>query len=233
MVFGLPGVRVVGVERYGDGTRVVDVVAEEQSAAVCLSRGVVSMSVKDYVVTSPKDPLQGRPYHGALEQSSLAMPGRLLQTGSFTEAITQVPARARSTLRLRVQMAKVVGDAARSVAEVAAAHGVWWPTETARSTQWVNLRLLLNARERLSDKSVTKMWDRISATDPTAQSLSAWIAKEELRILLSTVRDGGDAHRLHRILAWCIDLQIPELLTLTRSSSLFLGSVRIGNMCIL
>lgn len=119
------------------------------------------------------------------------------------------------------------------MAEVAAAHGVWWPTATARSTQWVNLRRLLNARERLSDKSVTKMWDRISATDPTAQSLSAWIAKEELRTLLSTVRDGGDAHRLHRILAWCIDLQIPELLTLTRSSSLFLGSVRIGNMCIL
>ena|SRR5271157_5572277 len=36
--------------------------------------------------------------------------------------------------------------------------------------------------------------------------------------LLVTARAGGDAHltrhRLHRFLAWCIDSQIPELLTL-------------------
>jgi transposase len=84
--------------------------------------------------------------------------------------------------------------------------------------QWANRRRLLTARERLSDKSFAKMWNRISAEDPTAQILSAWIAKEELRTLLSTVRAGGDAHlarhRLHRFLAWCIDSQIPELLTL-------------------
>jgi hypothetical protein len=52
----------------------------------------------------------------------------------------------------------------------------------------------------------------------TSQILSAWIAKEGLRTLLSTVRIGGDPHltrhRLHRFLAWCIDSQIPELLTL-------------------
>jgi transposase len=84
--------------------------------------------------------------------------------------------------------------------------------------QWANRRRLLTARERLSDKSFTKMWNRISAEDPSAQILSAWIAKEELRTLLSTVRIGGDPHlarhRLHRFLAWCIDSQIPELLTL-------------------
>jgi len=84
--------------------------------------------------------------------------------------------------------------------------------------QWANGRRLLTARERLSDKSFAKMWNRISAEDPAAQILSAWIAKGELRTLLSTVRAGGDAHlarhRLHRFLAWCIDSQIPELLTL-------------------
>jgi len=62
------------------------------------------------------------------------------------------------------------------------------------------------------------MWNRISAEDPIAQILSAWIAKEELRTLLATVRVDGDAHltrhRLHRFLAWFIDSQIPELLTL-------------------
>ena len=62
------------------------------------------------------------------------------------------------------------------------------------------------------------MWNGIVAEDPSAQILSAWIAKEELRTLLSTVRVGGDPHltrhRLHRFLTWCIDSQIPELLTL-------------------
>jgi hypothetical protein len=62
------------------------------------------------------------------------------------------------------------------------------------------------------------MWNAIVSEDDTSQILSAWIAKEELRTLLSTVRIGGDPHltrhRLHRFLAWCIDSQIPELLTL-------------------
>jgi transposase len=62
------------------------------------------------------------------------------------------------------------------------------------------------------------MWNAIVDEDPSGQILSAWIAKEELRTLLSTVRAGGDAHltrhRLHRFLAWCIDSKIPELLAL-------------------
>ena len=70
----------------------------------------------------------------------------------------------------------------------------------------------------MSQKSFAKMWNKITDEDPSAQILSAWIAKEELRTLLSTVRVGGDPHltrhRLHRFLAWCIDSQIPELLTL-------------------
>ena len=37
------------------------------------------------------------------------------------------------------------------------------------------------------------MWNAIVAEDDTGQILSAWIAKEELRTLLSTVRAGGDA----------------------------------------
>jgi hypothetical protein len=84
--------------------------------------------------------------------------------------------------------------------------------------EWANRRRLLRARERLSDKSFAKMWNTIVSEDNTSQILSAWIAKEELRTLLSTVRIGGDPHltrhRLHRFLAWCIDSQIPELLTL-------------------
>ena len=71
--------------------------------------------------------------------------------------------------------------------------------------QWANRRRLMRARERLSDKSFAKMWNAIVSEDDTGQILSAWIAKEELRTLLSTVRTGGDPHltrhRLHRFLS--------------------------------
>ena len=84
--------------------------------------------------------------------------------------------------------------------------------------EWANRRRLLRARERLSDKSFATMWNTIVSEDHSGQILSAWIAKEELRTLLSTVRVGGDPHltrhRLHRFLSWCSDSQIPELLTL-------------------
>jgi len=129
VLFGLPGVRVERVERRADGTRVVDVVTDEPTAAACPSCGVVSTSVKQYAVTSPKDIPYGE---GRIVVRWNKVRWRCREDyckrKSFTEAITQVPARARSTLRLRVQMAEAVGDAARSVAEVAQAHGVSWPT---------------------------------------------------------------------------------------------------------
>jgi transposase len=340
------------------------VVTAEETAAACPSCGVLSTSVKARVITSPKDIPYGL--------------GRILvrwhktrwrcredycDRGSFAEAIAQVPARSRTTVRLRTAIGAAIGDAARSVSEVADSHGVSWPTahrafvahaeallaepqptpllgidetrrgkprwqrctETGRwvrvdpwdtgfvdlageqgllgqregrtsaavidwlskrsdefragvqfvaidpaavyasairtpgllpnativvdhfhlvklandaltkvrrrvtwdlrdrrgrriDPEWANRRRLLRARERLSQNTFIKMWNRIQDEDPSAQILSAWIAKEELRTLLSTVRVGGDAHltrhRLHQFLTWCIDSQIPELLTL-------------------
>jgi transposase len=364
LLFGLPGVRVERVERLPDGARVVHVVTANEAAAACPSCGVVSTSVKGQVATSPRDIPYG--------QSRIIMRWNktrwrcredYCERGSFTEAIPQVPPRARTTGRLRAQIGAAIGQAARSVTEVAIAHGVSWPTahrafvahadellgepeptrvlgidETRRGKprwehctetghwvrvdpwdtgfvdlagdqgllgqregrtgatvtawlsersapfregihyvaidpaaayacavrtpgllpnatlvvdhfhlvklandaltkvrrritwdlrerrgrkidpEWANRRRLLRGRERLSEKSFAKMWNQIQAEDPSAQILTAWIAKEELRTLLSTVRLGGDPHltrhRLHRFLAWCIDSQIPELLTL-------------------
>jgi hypothetical protein len=81
VLFGLPGARVERVERRADGTRVVDVVTDEPTAVACPSCGMVSRSVKDRVVTlTDRYPLWRRPYRGALEQGSLAMPRRLLST---------------------------------------------------------------------------------------------------------------------------------------------------------
>ena len=60
VLFGLPGVRVERVERRPDGTRVVDVVTDDPTAAGCPSCGVVSVSVKERMSTSPKDIPYGR-----------------------------------------------------------------------------------------------------------------------------------------------------------------------------
>ena len=129
VLFGLPGVRVERVERRADGTRVVDVVTADPTAAACPSCGMVSTSVKGQAITSPKDIPYGED-RIMLRWNKVRWRCRedYCKRGSFTEATTQVPARARSTLRLRQQMAKAVGDTARSVAEVAQAHGVSWPT---------------------------------------------------------------------------------------------------------
>jgi transposase len=364
LLFGLPGVRVERVERSADGTRVVYVVTAEETAAACPACGVVSRSVKARVWTSPRDISYGQDriivrWNKTRWRCREDYCGR----GSFTESIPQVPCRARTTRRLRTQIGAAVGDAARAVSEVAAAHGVSWPTahrafvahaaaelaepqptpvlgidetrrgkprwgrctETGRwvridpwdtgfvdlagdqgllgqrpgrtgeavvswlrersdefraavqyvaidpaavyasavrtpgllpnarlvvdhfhlvklandaltkvrrrvtwdlrdrrgrkiDPEWANRRRLLRARERLSHNSFATMWNTITDEDPSSQILSAWIAKEELRTLLSTVRVGGNAHltrhRLHRFLSWCIDSQIPELLTL-------------------
>jgi transposase len=103
----------------------VEVVADEDTAAACPSCGVFSTSVKARVSTLPKDIPYGE--------------GRLLlrwnktrwrcreedcERGSFTEVIEQVPRRARITARLRTQIGSAIGDAARSVIEIAAAHHV-------------------------------------------------------------------------------------------------------------
>ena len=362
-LFGLPGVRVERVEQRDDGTRVVHVVTADETAAACPDCGVVSTSAKEHPTTAPKDIPYGPA--GVLvrwRKTRWRCKESYCQRDSFTESIDQVPPRARTTSRLRTQVAKAIGDAARSVAEVADAHNVSWPTahrafvahaqerltepapvrvlgidETRRGKprwqrrpdsggweridpwdtgfvdlsgdqgllgqregrttsavvdwlsdrspefragiefvaidpaavyaaavrtpgllpnatlvvdhfhlvklandavtkvrrritwdlrdrrgrkidpEWANRRRLLRARERLSDKAFAKMWNAIIDEDSTGQILSAWIAKEELRTLLSTVRT-GDAHltrhRLHRFLTWCIDSQIPELLAL-------------------
>ncbi|TQC38368.1 ISL3 family transposase, partial [Rhodococcus sp. WS4] len=367
VLFGLPGVRVINVSRESDGTRLVELATDEDTAAACPSCGVFSTSVKERVSTRPKDIPYGQDrILLRWNKTRWRCTEDYCTRGSFTETIEQIPARARTTGRLRTQIGTAVGDAARSVAEVAAAHSVSWPTahrafvahaealltepapvrvlgidETRRGKprwercqdtgrwvrvdpwdtgfvdldgdqgllgqkegrttaavvewlrertpefreaieyvaidpaavyaaatrtegllpnatlvvdhfhlvklandtvtkvrrrvtwelkdrrggkidpEWANRRRLLTARERLSDKNFAKMWNAIVDEDPTAQILSAYIAKEELRTLLSTVKSGGDPHltrhRLHRFLAWCIDSNIPELLTLAKT----------------
>src|ERR1700758_3485928 len=129
LLFGLPGVRVERVERRADGTRVVHVATAEPTAAACPACGVVSTSVKGRVTTSPHDiPYGEKRIVLRWNKTRWRCRQDYCERSSFTETIAQVPARARTTQRLRTQIGTAIGDAARSVTEVATAHGVSWPT---------------------------------------------------------------------------------------------------------
>src|SRR6202171_807177 len=129
LLFGLPGVRVERAEQLADGTRVVHVATAEETAAACPSCGMLSTSVKGRVSTSPRDIPYGED-RIVVRWTKTRWRCRQDYCGrsSFTEAIAQVPARARTTGRLRTQIGAAIGDAARSVSEGADAHGVSWPS---------------------------------------------------------------------------------------------------------
>lgn len=80
---------------------------------------------------------------------------------------------------------------------------------------WANRRRLLTAKERLSPTAFAAMWNSLIDSDPTNQILTAWIAKEELRALLSLARTGAHRDqiraRLHTFYTWCADADIDEL----------------------
>ncbi|TCJ75324.1 UNVERIFIED_ORG: transposase IS204/IS1001/IS1096/IS1165 family protein [Dietzia maris] len=107
----------------------LELATDEETAAACPSCGVFSSSVKERVTTRPRDIPYGE--HRVLLRCN-KIRWRCLEDycerGSFTESIEQIPARTRTTRRLRTQIGAAIGDAARSVVEVATAHGVSWPT---------------------------------------------------------------------------------------------------------
>jgi transposase len=136
ILFDLSGVRVRHVDRDELGHRVVHVETAAESASSCPGCGVVSMSVKEYVSTTPQDIPYGE------KGISLVWHKRRWRCveptcvrGSFTEAIEEVPAGRRTTGRLRRAIAAAIGDACRSVAEAAGSFGVSWPTAHAAVTE--------------------------------------------------------------------------------------------------
>jgi hypothetical protein len=90
---------------------------------------VFSTPVKGQVSTSPRDiPYGENRIIVRWNKTRWRCREDYCERGSFTESIDQVPARARTTGRLHTQIGAAIGDAARSVAEVATVHGVSWPT---------------------------------------------------------------------------------------------------------
>jgi transposase len=92
---------------------------------------------------------------------------------------------------------------------------------TARDPAWANRRRLLRGRERLSDQAYARMWDEILAQETTGQLLATWIAKEELRYLLSLARTSAArseiSNRLFAFYDWCARADVPEVTTLAKT----------------
>jgi transposase len=92
---------------------------------------------------------------------------------------------------------------------------------TARDPAWANRRRLLRGRERLSDQAYNRMWTEILAQEATGELLAAWIAKEELRYLLSVARTGAArsevSNRLFAFYDWCARADVPEVTTLAKT----------------
>jgi transposase len=132
ILFDLPGVRVRDVLRDESGGRVVHVQTAEEYVPGCPECGVVASSVKQYVSTVPRDlPYGERGISVVWHKRRWRCGEPACPRGSFTEAIEQIPAYARTTGRLRQAIAMAVGQACRSVSEVADAFGVSWPTAHA------------------------------------------------------------------------------------------------------
>jgi transposase len=128
LLFGLPGVSVARVEPTPDGGRVVELVTADPDAAFCPSCGTRSRSLKQNVVTRPKDlPYGEAPLMLRWRKRRWRCRTPECARGSFTETIAELPAGARTTGRLRRAVAAAVSTG-RSVAEVAAAHQLSWPS---------------------------------------------------------------------------------------------------------
>jgi transposase len=127
-LLGLEGLAVERVVLIAVGVKIVQLVTDDPEAARCPVCGSLSTSGKDWVLTRPRDLPCGGEF--ALVQWRKRR-WRCRTEGcarqSFTEQVGQVPAGMRTTTRLRTALAVAVENG-RDQAEVAAAHGVSWPT---------------------------------------------------------------------------------------------------------
>jgi len=110
------------------GIRIVQLVTDDPGAARCPVCGEVSTSAKAWALTRPRDlPVGGGSVRLQWRKRRWRCRTEVCPRRTFTEAVGQVPAGMRTTTRLRGALAVAVEDG-RDQSEVAAAHGVSWPT---------------------------------------------------------------------------------------------------------
>jgi transposase len=125
-LFGMAGFRVLAVDEHDAGVNVL--VELEREDAACPGCGTFSASVKQRPVVALSDaPIGGRRVKVFWRKRRLRCNEAFCGTKTFTQqAPDQVAVRGRLTERLRALVAKAAR--CRSVAEVAAEHGLGWRT---------------------------------------------------------------------------------------------------------
>jgi transposase len=127
-LLGLAGLAVERVALTPLGLRVVQLVTVDPDAAKCPDCGQVSTSGKEWTLTRPRDlPVGGTAVLLQWRKRRWRCRTTDCPRRSFTEQVPEVPARARTTTRLRDRLATAVEDG-RTQAEVAVTFGVSWPT---------------------------------------------------------------------------------------------------------
>jgi transposase len=129
LLLDLDGLAVQRVERLEDGTRRVHLVTAEESARACPQCGVPSHQARGTAVTRPRDlPIGGRALELVWHKRRWYCREPRCPTGSFTEQVRQIPARARITGRLRAAAGSRVCDAGSTVVQAARDLHLSWPT---------------------------------------------------------------------------------------------------------
>ncbi|MEU5538565.1 ISL3 family transposase [Streptomyces sp. NPDC020362] len=132
LLLGLDGVSVVPAESLADGTRRVHLTTTDEAARACPSYGVFASRVKGPAVTRPGDiPYGERELELFWHKHRWWCRESTCPTKSFTESITQIPAGARITARLREAAGRRVRDAGSTVIEAAHDLHLSWPTMTS------------------------------------------------------------------------------------------------------
>jgi transposase len=135
LLLGLDGVVVDRVEPPGpDGCRVVHLVTADDVEAVCPSCRTLSSSVKESVMTRPRDLVWPRPTRLVWHKRRWRCREPECGRGSFTESVPQLPARARVTARLKEAAGQAVAVGGRTVAQAGRDHGLSWPVVAAAFT---------------------------------------------------------------------------------------------------
>ncbi len=124
LLLGLAGVRVERVVCDADGTRVVTVSTHDETAAACPACGVFDFAEGADGDVSEGSAVWGGPAAAAVVQEPVAVRGTVVWQGFVHRVDRRDRPRMRTTGRLRRSIAAAVGDAARSVDEVATAHQV-------------------------------------------------------------------------------------------------------------
>jgi transposase len=135
-LLGLTGLAVVRVDDAPQDGPVVHLITADEQARTCPECEVRATRMKEWVTTRPRDlPVAGRRVDlwWRKRRWHCDQPGCGRKT--FTEAVDEVPARARLTDRLRRAAGAAVADAGRTIVQSARDHGLSWPVVLAAFTR--------------------------------------------------------------------------------------------------